>query len=400
MRPSATLSSPMTGEARVRAAVSEGTRRGVKCLHAHVAWSMAGGDDPVGRWTLDQLGLDLTGYGPERFLDTAADAAGATAVAAIDCGTNSTRLLIVDGAGQSVERLMRITRLGEDVDATHKLSSDAISRTVAVLTEFRAHMDAHGVSRGRLVATSAVRDAGNAEEFLTPAERVTGIAPEVLSGEEEGRLSFAGATAHLQAGQVGPGPLLVVDIGGGSTEISAGVFHPQPQPQPRSQSAGPAGGGAGALSSVSLDIGCVRITERFLHHDPPEPEELAEARRVVDEALNGALERLPVLQRGGGLVGLAGTVSTLASLSQGLDTYDRALVHHAVLSRAEVDDWLQILGTEDSQARLERPGMVAGRADVIVGGVLILTAVMAVFDRPSCLVSEDDILDGLAATVR
>ena len=140
-----------------------GTRRGVKCLHAHVAWSMAGGDDPVGRWALEHLELDLSGYIPEH--------GGGDAVAAIDCGTNSTRLLVVDGAGTSLERLMRITRLGEDVDATHRLAPEAMARTVAVLTEFGTRLDAHGVRRARLVATSAVRDAANAEEFLAGAEQ-------------------------------------------------------------------------------------------------------------------------------------------------------------------------------------------------------------------------------------
>src|ERR1700722_19067690 len=144
------------------------------------------------------------------------------AVGAIDCGTNSTRLLIVDEAGKPVERHMHITRLGEGVDATHMLSPDAIARTIGVLSEYRVLMDRHHVSRARLAATSAARDAGNAQDFFSAAEAVTGVTPELLSGEEEGRLSFAGATAHLGAALMGAGPLLVVDIGGGSTELSAG----------------------------------------------------------------------------------------------------------------------------------------------------------------------------------
>jgi len=308
-------------------------------------------------------------------------------VAAIDCGTNSTRLLIVGSDGSTLERHMRITRLGEGVDATRALSPDAMARTLAVLREYRRLMDAHGVVRARAAATSAARDAGNAEEFLSAAHGVLGVRPELLSGDEEGRLSFAGATAELPPGSVGPGPVLVVDIGGGSTELVAG------DPPP--------GGGwrAPQVAAVSLDIGCVRVSERFLAHDPPLPGELAGARGAVDAALARARAVLPPLAPGGLLVGLAGTVSTLAALDRGISEYQRDLVHHVVLGRRGVERWLGLLAAEDSRARLARPGMVEGRADVIVGGVLILGAVMAAFDRPECLVSEDDILDGLAAAL-
>jgi exopolyphosphatase / guanosine-5'-triphosphate,3'-diphosphate pyrophosphatase len=310
-------------------------------------------------------------------------------VAAVDCGTNSTRLLVVDGDGAVLERHMRITRLGQGVDATHLLSPDAVARTVSVLRDYRALMDRHGVVRARVVATSAARDARNAAEFLAAALDITGVRPEILSGLEEGRLSFAGATAHLPPDSAGPGPVLVVDIGGGSTELAAGQLpvHASGSPDP-------------AVAAVSLDVGCVRVTERFMHHDPPHATELAEARRAVDAALTDAGHRLPALDRGGLLVGLAGTVSTLAALDQKLARYDRAAIHHAVLGRAVVTHWLETLAAEDSRARLARPGMVEGRADVIVGGVLILDAVMARFDRDACLVSEDDILDGLAASLR
>jgi exopolyphosphatase / guanosine-5'-triphosphate,3'-diphosphate pyrophosphatase len=316
-----------------------------------------------------------------------ADDAGA--VAALDCGTNSTRLLIAGGRGEILAREMRITRLGEDVDATHKLSADAIGRTVAVLRDYKAMMDAHGVARARLVATSAARDAVNAEEFFAAAAEATGVRPELLDGLEEGRLSFAGATASLPAEVSGTGPVLVVDIGGGSTELVAGV------PPARS------GGGAdGDVAVVSLDIGCVRLTERFFHHDPPLDGELAEAGAVVEAEVDRARAELPALDGGGILIGLAGTVSTLAALALELAHYDRSRLHHAVLSRDEVDTWLTRLSTEDRQARAARAGMVEGRADVIVGGVLVLAAVMAGFERPSCLVSEDDILDGMVATLR
>jgi len=311
-------------------------------------------------------------------------------VAAIDCGTNSTRLLVADADGTVLERRMRITRLGEDVDATRMLSRPAVARTIAVLEEFRGRMDRHGVVRARLVATSAARDATNAGEFLEAARAVTGVVPEILSGREEGALSFAGATAHLGDVVIGPGPVLVVDIGGGSTELVAGSPASSSSPtQSRAE-----------VSAVSLDLGCVRVTERFLVGNPPSADELAEASRIVEAQMIRARADLPRLAPGGLLIGLAGTVSTLAALERRLADYDRAAVHHSVLGAATVRYWLEALAGEDSGARLARPGMVEGRADVIVGGALILDVVMDVFARAECLVSEDDILDGLAASLR
>jgi exopolyphosphatase / guanosine-5'-triphosphate,3'-diphosphate pyrophosphatase len=286
---------------------------------------------------------------------------------------------------------MRITRLGEGVDATRVLSSDAIGRTVSVLGEFRLAMDRYNVVRARLVATSAARDATNGADFLAAAAEASGLRPELLDGLEEGELSFAGATAHVPAALVGPGPVLMVDIGGGSTELVVGSIP-----------AGPGGAGPAAavpVSAVSLDLGCVRVTERFLHHEPPQGEELQRARATVEAGLDSARRRLPALSRSGPCIGLAGTVSTLAALDKGLLHYERDAIHHAVLTRADVALWLERLAGEDSRARLDRPGMVEGRADVIVGGVLILDAVMSVFDRQSCVVSEDDILDGLVASI-
>jgi exopolyphosphatase / guanosine-5'-triphosphate,3'-diphosphate pyrophosphatase len=310
-------------------------------------------------------------------------------VAAVDCGTNSTRLLVVDGHGSVLERQMRVTRLGEGVDATRTLSRAAITRTVSVLRDFRGLMDLHGVVRARLVTTSAARDATNAEEFLLAALEATGVQPEILSGIEEGALSFTGATAHVPPELLGPGPVLVVDIGGGSTELVTGMLAPDDSPL----SPPP------AVSAESLDVGCVRITERFLRHDPPSADELTQARRAVEAELHGARHALPALVRGGLLIGLAGTVSTIAALDRRLPRYERDAIHHAVLARRTVGHWLATLAGEPAEARLARPGMIEGRADVIVGGVLILDAVMAVFDRDSCLVSEDDILDGLAASL-
>jgi exopolyphosphatase/guanosine-5'-triphosphate,3'-diphosphate pyrophosphatase len=304
-------------------------------------------------------------------------------VAALDCGTNSTRLLVTAADGAVLERHMRVTRLGEGVDATHKLNAEAIARTLAVLADYRVLMDGHGVGRARLVATSAARDAANVEEFFSAAQRVSGVEPELLSGLEEGRLSFAGATAHLPPDADPGATTMVVDIGGGSTELAAGVP-----------------GRTDTVAAVSLDIGCVRITERFFEHDPPTAAELGRARTAIDATLRAAAPRLPTLAPGGTVIGLAGTVSTLASLVQGLAVYDRERVHHARLRRAQVDEWLAVLASEDTAARRRRAGMLPGRADVIVGGVLVLAAVMADWDRAECLVSEDDILDGLVASLR
>jgi exopolyphosphatase / guanosine-5'-triphosphate,3'-diphosphate pyrophosphatase len=299
------------------------------------------------------------------------------AVAAIDCGTNSTRLLIVDGNGTTLERLMRITRLGAGVDATGQLAPEAIGRCLSVLREYREIMDKHSVIRGRLVATSAARDAANGAAFLASAGEVTGIEPELLVGTEEGRLSMAGALSDLGDEE---GPFLILDIGGGSTELVSGNGPDDPE-----------------LSVVSLQVGCVRISERILTSDPPTADELARGEAMVNELLDRAIADHPRFLGAHRLVGLAGTVTTLASLHLGLDRYDRDRVHHAVLGAGDVYDWYRTLGAEVTSARLDRAGMVPGREDVIVGGALILAAVMTRFGFDECLVSEADILDGMAA---
>lgn len=310
----------------------------------------------------------------------------AAAVAAVDCGTNSTRLLVVDADGAALDRQMRITRLGEGVDATRRLSPAAVERTLSVLRDYRRSMDDHRVDRARVVATSAVRDARDADMFMSAAAGIMGSRPEVLSGEEEGQLSFAGATASLPPEVTGSGRVLVVDIGGGSTELVVG--------QPASTRAAT---GLPAPSGRSLDIGCVRVSERFLRHDPPRQDEIDEARVAVTKEVRAARSALPTLGPDGLLVGLAGTVSTLTCLEHRITVYERDRVHHSLLLRDSVERWLSLLSAEDAPARLTRPGMAQGREDVIVGGILVLAVVMEVFGREECLVSEDDILDGLAA---
>jgi exopolyphosphatase / guanosine-5'-triphosphate,3'-diphosphate pyrophosphatase len=273
--------------------------------------------------------------------------------------------------------LMRITRLGEGVDATGQLSDDAVGRCLSVLAEYRQVMDRLGVVRARVVATSAVRDASNGDEFLRAAGETIGITPELLAGTEEARLSMAGAVSDLDPGD---GPFLIVDIGGGSTELVAGTGADDPE-----------------LVAVSLQVGCVRITERFLVSDPPTSEELTQGEAMVNELVEAAIVDHPRLLGTNCLVGLAGTVTTLASLQLGLDEYERDRIHHTVLSVENVYDWYRTLAAEVRVARLDRAGMVAGREDVIVGGALILAMVMSRFGFAECLVSEADILDGMVA---
>jgi exopolyphosphatase / guanosine-5'-triphosphate,3'-diphosphate pyrophosphatase len=301
------------------------------------------------------------------------------ALAALDCGTNSTRLLVVGPSGEVRAREMTITRLGQGVDATHRLRPEAMERTLAALRTYRSIMDAEGVDRARLVATSAVRDAANGEAFLVPAADIVGAPAELLSGQEEGQLAYAGATSDLRDRG---GRVVVVDIGGGSTEVTTAV--------------------EGTVHSYSMDIGCVRLTERFLLSDPPAGQEVTGAVDAIMTALDAAEQNIPELVSAdpGVLVGLAGTVSTLASLELGLEEYDRDLIHHALLALPAVERWCDLLGAETVAERGKRPGLPEGRQDVIFGGVLVLREVMRRLRMPECIVSEADILDGLVMSLR
>ena len=298
-----------------------------------------------------------------------------TTVAAIDCGTNSTRLLVARADGRSMlalERLMRITRLGQGVDRHRALAPDAIQRTVTVLEEYRQVMARFDVGPVRMTATSAARDAANRDDFFVAAEEAIGVRPELLDGEEEGRLSFKGATRELDPHD---GPFLVVDIGGGSTEFAV----------------------EGA--AMSVDIGCVRLTERFLHGDPPRPEELSQALSVVHDYLDDVEREIPAVNDAVRLVGLAGTVTTVAAVEIGLCTYDRDRIHHFLLTKAAAEDVFRTLATEKRADRIHNPGLEEARADVIVGGCCVLVGVMRHFGFETCLVSEADILDGLAVSL-
>ena len=233
-------------------------------------------------------------------------------LAALDCGTNSTRLLIETAGGKVLAREMRITRLGQGVDATGRLADEAVERTLSVLRTYRELMDGAGVSEGRLVATSAARDAANGPAFLVEASTTTGVTAEILTGDEEGELSFNGATADLEPAL---GDDVVLDIGGGSTEL---VLRRGP-----------------TLFAHSMQVGCVRVTERVLTSDPPTPAELESARVMVGEALDRAFVAIPALSElheASRLIGLAGTVATLVMIDRQLVDYDRRLVHHHWLS--------------------------------------------------------------------
>jgi len=297
-------------------------------------------------------------------------------VAAIDCGTNSVRLLVSQDGRTTLERLMRITRLGQGVAATGVLDPAAIDRTLAVLTEYREVIDRFGVERVRMTATSAARDAANRADFFGPAATVVGAEPELLSGEEEGRLSFLGATADLDPAD---GPFLVFDIGGGSTEFSFGTHEAQ--------------------ATVSTDMGCVRMTEAWLHHDPPLAVELSQCLSIVELHLDDVQRIIPDAGEARTFVGLAGTVSAAASVEIGLATYDRDRIHHFRLTRDGAEDVFRTLATETLAERIDNPGLEPERADVIVGGMCVLVATMRRFAIAELLVSEADILDGLAMSI-
>ena len=296
-------------------------------------------------------------------------------VAAIDCGTNSVRLLIADIFSErslltDITRLMKITRLGEGVDRTGRLSEAAIDRTVSALGEYAELIREHSAAPVRMVATSASRDAENAADFTRRVKEVLGIEPEVVSGDEEAALSFTGATRELAGGY--EQPFLVADIGGGSTEFAQSLS-----------------------AHISIDVGCVRITERHLHADPPAAAEIAAATADIDGALDAASAAIPVTEAKT-FVGLAGSVTTVAGIALDLGHYDSARIHHSRISAARVHEIACRLLAQTRAERAAIPVMHPGRIDVIGAGALILDRIMTRFGFTEVLVSEHDILDGIA----
>jgi len=308
-----------------------------------------------------------------------------TRVAAVDCGTNSLRLLIadvVDGRLTDVVRTMTVVRLGEGVDKTGEFTADALDRTFAAVDDAAAQSREHGVEAVRFVATSATRDARNRQQFLDGVSERLGVVPEVISGHEEAVLSFRGATSVLDASH--DAPYLVVDLGGGSTEVVLGTEHPE--------------------FAHSMDVGCVRMTERHLVSDPPEPDEIADAVRDIHAAIDAAFEGVPVEQTRT-LVGLAGSITTVTAHALGLHSYDRDRINGAVLPIDAAMKACDELLHASHASRAALGFMHPGRVDVIGAGALVWHTLMgrvrtAVQDAggelPHVVTSEHDILDGIA----
>lgn len=294
-------------------------------------------------------------------------------VAAIDIGSNSVRLLVNDAQGAEVVREMRITRLGQGVDETGRLDEAAMARTLSVLADYTTLARERAVARLRITATSAARDADNRATFFGRVRALFGQEPELLSGEAEAELSFRGA---LDGRAPEGGPFVVVDLGGGSTEIAVGRALPE--------------------QSVSLALGCVRVTERFLKSDPPSPSELAAAAAYTREQLARA-EHLPA-RTARTWIGVAGTVTSLAACDASLTRYTPEVTHGYTLRQDRVERWhheLARLPRAERATKLIDPQ----RAGVIVGGSLVLLEVLRYFERAELVVSERDILDGLAASL-
>jgi len=298
-----------------------------------------------------------------------------SAVAAIDIGTNSVRLLLTDSEGNELERLMRMTRLGQGVDVTGELAPEAIARTTQVLAEYSTRIRALGATRIRAVATSAARDARNGADFFDAAERALGVRPELLSGDAEARLSFSGATLGLARDDA---PFLVVDLGGGSTEFVLGTNQPE--------------------AAISLQMGCVRMSERHLRSDPPTSAELTACQSDVRRGLARVREVMDVT-KARTVIGLAGTVTALSAMQLGLAHYDATRTHHSRLTAEQLANLCARLARATVSERrllLVEPA----RAEVIVGGAVVLATLMSELELSELLVSERDILDGLAGSVR
>ncbi len=332
-----------------------GTRAGVKCLHAHLAHYLAGGRDPVGRWVVGELAGELAG-----------------AVAAIDCGSNSTRLLVLGVDGRPLERRMTITRLGAGLGRSGALDPDAIARVAAACREFRALAEGHGVVRTAAVATAAAREALNADAFVDAVAAALGVAPEIVDPGREAALAYAGAGAQTPDA----GGWRVLDVGGGSTELIVGA---------------PDG-----VAVRSVPLGCVRVTEQFLAHDPPLPAELAAARAHARALLARALADAPELRAPLPLVALAGTAAALAAISRGVDAAAYEALHGTRLGRAEVARLVAALAAEPLAQRARRVGLEPARAPVIVGGAVVLEEAMDALGASEWVHSTHDLLDGLA----
>ena len=348
-----------------------GTRVGVKCLHAHFGWWLAVGDDPVGQWVADKLDVSRDDYVVVNSVRSRP--VFTSPVAAIDIGTNSTNLLIVDPQGNEIVREVNVTRLGKGVAASGLLDDSAIAATVQQLAIYASLLKQHNVETFRVTATEACRRASNANIFLDQAETVLGKRPEIISGVEEGQLAYRGALSKLEPHN---GTTIVVDIGGGSTEVMIGV-------------------GNELQHTVSFPFGAVVLTETELQRDPPRPEELTNAIGLVTDFMDDLVREQPQVLEATRVVGVAGTIVTIAAVELGIARFDPLALHGMTLTREAAEDVFRTLATESLADRKSNPGLPAERADVIVGGCCALVGIMRRLRLPSITVSVHNLLDGV-----
>ena len=348
-----------------------GTRIGVKCLHAHFGWWLAVGDDPVGQWVADKLLISRDDYVVANIMPTRPVLT--SPVAAIDIGTNSTNLLIVDPQGNEIVREVNVTRLGKGVAASGLLDDNAIAATVQQLAIYASLLQQHNVETFRVTATEACRRASNANTFLDQAETVLGKRPEIISGVLEGQLAFRGALSKLEPHD---GITIVVDIGGGSTEVMIGQ-------------------GNSLQHTSSFPVGAVVLSETELHRDPPKPEELTNAIGLVTDFMDDLVREQPQVLEATRVVGVAGTIVTIAAVELGIARFDPVALHGMTLTRDAAEDVFRTLATESLNDRKSNPGLPAERADVIVGGCCALVGIMRRLRLPSITVSVHNLLDGV-----
>jgi len=348
-----------------------GTRIGVKCLHAHFGWWLAMGDDPVGQWVADKLDVSRDDYvvvNNQRLRP-----AFTSPVAAIDIGTNSTNLLIVDPQGNEIVREVNVTRLGKGVAASGLLDDSAIAATVQQLAIYASLLKQHNVETFRVTATEACRRASNANTFLDQAQTILGKRPEIISGVLEGQLAYRGALSKLEPHN---GTTIVVDIGGGSTEVMIGV-------------------GNELQHTVSFPFGAVVLTETELQRDPPRPEELTNAIGFATDFMDDLVREQPQVLEATRVVGVAGTIVTIAAVELGIARFDPVALHGMTLTREAAEDVFRTLATESLADRKSNPGLPPERADVIVGGCCALVGIMRRLRLPSITVSVHNLLDGV-----
>ena len=348
-----------------------GTRVGVKCLHAHFGWWLAVGDDPVGQWVADKLDVSRDDYVIVNGVRSRP--VFTSPVAAIDIGTNSTNLLIVDPEGNEIVREVNVTRLGKGVAASGLLDDSAIAATVQQLAIYASLLKQHNVETFRVTATEACRRASNANTFLDQAQTVLGKRPEIISGVLEGQLAYRGALSKLEPHN---GTTIVVDIGGGSTEVMIGV-------------------GNELQHTVSFPFGAVVLTETELQRDPPRPEELTNAIGFATDFMDDLVREQPQVLEATRVVGVAGTIVTIAAVELGIARFDPVALHGMTLTREAAEDVFRTLATESLADRKSNPGLPPERADVIVGGCCALVGIMRRLRLPSITVSVHNLLDGV-----